>query len=35
LVHLGSHEQLPILIGGDFNMLRNPSKKNNGNYEHR
>jgi hypothetical protein len=35
LVHLCSHEQLPILIGGDFNMLRNHSEKNNNNYEHR
>jgi hypothetical protein len=36
LVHLCSHEQLPILIGeGSFNMLRNPSEKNNDNYEHR
>jgi hypothetical protein len=35
LVHLCSHEQLPILIDGDFNMLRNPNEKNNDNYEHR
>jgi endonuclease/exonuclease/phosphatase family metal-dependent hydrolase len=30
-----SHEQFPILIGGDFNMLRKPSEKNNNKYEHR
>jgi hypothetical protein len=35
LVHMCSHEQFPILIGGDFNMLRNPSEKNNDNYDHR
>jgi hypothetical protein len=35
MVHLCSHEQFPILISGDFNMLRNPSEKNNDNYEHR
>jgi hypothetical protein len=35
LVNLCSHEQLPILIGGDFNILRNPQEKNNSNYEHR
>jgi hypothetical protein len=35
MVNLCSHERLPILIGGDFNMLRNPSEKNNDNYEHR
>jgi endonuclease/exonuclease/phosphatase family metal-dependent hydrolase len=34
MVHLCSHERLPILVGGDFNMLRNPSEKNNDNYEH-
>jgi hypothetical protein len=35
MVHMCSHEQLPILIGGDFNILRNPSEKNNDNFEHR
>jgi hypothetical protein len=35
LVNLCSHEQLPILIGGDFNILRNSQEKNNSNYEHR
>jgi hypothetical protein len=29
LVHMCSHEQLPILMGGggDFNILRNPQEK--------
>jgi exonuclease III len=35
MVHLCSHGQLPILVGGDFNMLRNPSDKNKDSYEHR
>jgi hypothetical protein len=35
MVHLCSHEQLPILVGADFNMLRNPSDKNKDGYEHR
>jgi hypothetical protein len=35
MVHLCSYERLPILIRGDFNMLRNPREKNNDNYEHR
>jgi hypothetical protein len=30
-----SHEQLPLLLGGDFNILRSPNKKNNDNYDHR
>jgi hypothetical protein len=34
MVHMCSHEQLPILIGRGFNMLRNPSEKNKDNYEH-
>jgi hypothetical protein len=33
MVHLCSHEQLPILVGADFNMLRNPSDKNKDSYE--
>jgi hypothetical protein len=28
MIHMCSHEQLPILIGGDFNILRSPSEKN-------
>jgi hypothetical protein len=35
MVHMCSHEQFPILIGRDFNILRNPSEKNNDNFEHR
>ena len=27
LVHMSSHEQLPLLIGGDFNILRSPNEK--------
>jgi hypothetical protein len=27
LVSLGSHESLPLVRGGDFNILRKPSKK--------
>jgi hypothetical protein len=34
MVHMCNHEQFPILIGGDFNILRNPSEKNNDNFEH-
>lgn len=30
-----SHETLPILIGGDFNILRSPNDKNNNNYDDR
>jgi len=30
-----SHEQLPMLIGGDFNILRSPNEKNNDKYDHR
>jgi hypothetical protein len=35
MVQMCSHELLPILIGGDFNILRNPSEKNNDNFNHR
>jgi hypothetical protein len=34
MVHLCSHEELPILLGEDFNMPRNPSEKNKDNFEH-
>ena len=30
-----SHEKLPLLIGGDFNILRSPTENNNDNYDHR
>jgi exonuclease III len=35
LVQMGSRESLPILIGGDFNILRSPDEKNNNNYNGR
>ena len=31
LVHFCSKETLPMLIGGDFNIIRGPHEKNNGN----
>jgi hypothetical protein len=34
MVHMCSHEQLQILIGGDFNILRNPCEKTNDNFKH-
>ena len=27
LVHMGNHEMLPLVIGGDFNILRFSSEK--------
>ena len=35
LVHMCSHEQLPMLIRGDFNILKSPNEKNNDKYDHR
>jgi hypothetical protein len=35
LVHLCSKESLPMLIGGDFNIIRGPNEKNNTNYSDR
>jgi hypothetical protein len=35
LVNTCSNENLPVLIGGDFNILRSPEEKNNGNYNDR
>jgi hypothetical protein len=32
LVNMCSHENLPLLIGGDYNILRHPSEKNNDRY---
>jgi hypothetical protein len=29
LVHMCSHENLSLLMGGDYNILRQPSKKDN------
>jgi hypothetical protein len=34
MLHMCSHEQLPILIGEDFNILRNPREKSKDNYKH-
>jgi hypothetical protein len=31
---LSNTETLPILIGGDFNILRSPSEKNNDRFDH-
>jgi hypothetical protein len=31
LVNMCSNENLPVLIGGDFNILRSPEEKNNNN----
>ena len=33
LVNMCSYEKLPILVGGDFNILRTPYDKNNDNYD--
>jgi hypothetical protein len=33
LVHMTSHERLPILMGGDFNILRHAHEKNNENFD--
>jgi hypothetical protein len=35
LVNMCSREALPILVGGDFNILRSPDEKNNTNYSDR
>jgi exonuclease III len=35
LVQLCTKETLPILIGGDFNIIRGPHEKNNANYSER
>jgi hypothetical protein len=32
LVNMCSHENLPLVVGGDYNILRHPSKKNNDRY---
>ena len=32
LVRMCSKETLPIIIGGDFNIIRGPDEKNNNNY---
>ena len=33
LVNMCIHEKLPILVGGDFNILRPPYEKNNDNFD--
>jgi len=35
VVHVCSKEALPIVIGGDFNIIRRPDEKNNDNYNDR
>jgi hypothetical protein len=34
-VQVCSKEALPIVIGGDFNIIRRPDEKNNDNYNDR
>ena len=35
LVNMTSHETVPVMIGGDFNILRKSNEKNNDNYDSR
>ena len=35
MVRVCSKETLPIIIGGDFNIIRRPDEKNNDNYSDR
>jgi hypothetical protein len=35
LVHMCSHENLPLLMGGDFNILRHSAEKNNDRFNDR
>jgi hypothetical protein len=35
LVHMMSHETLPVLMGGDFNILRHANEKNKENFNSR
>lgn len=35
LVHVCSKENLPIVLGGDFNIIKNSSEKNNVRYDNR
>jgi hypothetical protein len=35
LMRMCSHENLPLIVGGDYNILRHPSEKNNSNYNAR
>jgi hypothetical protein len=35
LVNMCSHENLPLVMGGDYNILRHQSEKNNDHYQTR
>ena len=35
MVQACSKEKLPLLVGGDFNIIRNPGEKNNGRFDGR
>jgi hypothetical protein len=35
LAHMCSHEDIPLIMGGDYNILRHPSENNNPNYNAR
>jgi hypothetical protein len=35
LVHMCSHENLPLLMGSDYNILRHPLEKNNDRFNAR
>jgi exonuclease III len=35
LVNMCSHENLPLIVGGDYNILRHPLEKNNDHYNNR
>ena len=35
LVRICGSEQLPLLVGGDFNIIRRREEKNNGNFDGR
>lgn len=35
LVQACNKEKVPIMLGGDFNIIRNPSEKNNSRYDDR
>jgi hypothetical protein len=34
LVNMCRHEALPIMLGGDFNIIRKPDEKNNDRFDH-
>jgi hypothetical protein len=35
LLNMCSHENLPLVMDGDYNILRHPSEKNNDHYQTR